>query len=193
MKILLFDNYDSFTYNLRDYLEEGGAEVLVVRNDCESVDELLQRNFDAVVLSPGPARPEQSGVLMEFIEVIAKRYPILGVCLGFQALGLHFGAKLVKAPIPVHGKVSEIRLNQHAMFKGLGAEAQVCRYHSLVLESVPEELEITAQTESNLPMAFAHRSLPIWGYQFHPEAILTAKGKEMISLWLKHIENLRVS
>ncbi len=193
MKILLFDNYDSFTYNLRDYLEEAGAKVEVIRNDTCSAEELLQKDFQAVVISPGPARPEQSGILMELIPNLVGRYPILGVCLGFQALGMHFGARLVKATEPVHGKLSTIHLANHAMFDGLGETTAVCRYHSLVLEDIPDQLQVTAHTESGLPMAFAHRTWPIWAYQFHPEAILTASGKQMISLWLKHVENLSVS
>lgn len=193
MKILLFDNYDSFTYNLRDYLEEAGARVEVIRNDTCSVADLLQKDFQALVISPGPARPEQSGILMDLIPKIAGSYPILGVCLGFQAIGMHFGARLVKAPEPVHGKLSTIHLANHAMFEGLGETTAVCRYHSLVLEDIPDQLQITAYTELGLPMAFAHKTLPIWAYQFHPEAILTASGKQMISLWLKHVENLSVS
>lgn len=192
MRILILDNYDSFTYNLKDYLEQFGAETICIRNDQLSVDQILDLKFDGIVLSPGPSTPADSGVLMELIERYPKHIPMLGVCLGFQALGLFFGANLTKLPVPVHGKVSPVLIQKHDMFADFGSETEVCRYHSLCLTDLPTTLTSTAHLANGLCMAFAHNQLPVWAYQFHPEAILTIDGKKMISLWLKHVEFLSV-
>jgi anthranilate synthase/aminodeoxychorismate synthase-like glutamine amidotransferase len=184
--ILLFDNYDSFTYNLKDYIEQCGEEVLVVQNDSHSVEELLSLKFDAVVLSPGPGRPENSGILMEFIEQIYRTVPILGICLGHQALAMHFGAELIRAPYPMHGKVSVVETAAHQIFTGLPKRFEVCRYHSLVVNKKPNEhLRVIAYSEDGCIMAFEHQTLPIVGIQYHPEAILTKHGLEVIDNWLK--------
>ena len=186
--ILLLDNYDSFTYNLYDYLLQLGAEVLVVRNDELTLDEIIKLEISALVISPGPGRPEQSGILMEVLDYYKNKIPILGICLGHQAIGLHFGADLVKAPLPMHGKVSEISASNHQMWTGIDKYHKVCRYHSLALRlPLPEELEVTAMSEDGVVMALVHKELPIWGLQYHPEAILTENGMSLLKNWLKLI------
>lgn len=184
--ILLFDNYDSFTYNLKDYIEQCGEEVMVVQNDTHSVEDLLALNYDGVVLSPGPGRPEQSGVLLDFIEAIYTSTPILGICLGHQALALHFGLELIKAPYPMHGKVSVLNRTDHAIFEGMPHRFEVCRYHSLVVqEKQNDDIKVIARSEDGCIMAMAHKELPLIGVQYHPEAILTKHGLELIENWLK--------
>ncbi|MBO6517720.1 MAG: aminodeoxychorismate/anthranilate synthase component II [Bacteroidia bacterium] len=189
LRILLFDSYDSFTYNLKDYLEQGGADVVVVRNDEKTLEELAEMDFQGIVLSPGPQTPEKSGILMEVIAHYRTRLPILGVCLGHQAIGLHHGISLEKLEAPMHGKVSMIHVNDHPLFTGMPPTFEVCRYHSLVLpEFEHEELEITALSDDHQVMALSHKKLPIWGVQFHPEAILTQFGIKMIQNWLNMVK-----
>lgn len=184
--VLLFDNYDSFTYNLKDYIEQCGEDTIVVQNDSMRVDELLKLDFDAVVLSPGPGRPEESGCLMEFIGAIYKDKPVLGICLGHQALAMHFGLNLELAPYPMHGKVSVIETKDHPIFEGLPRRFEVCRYHSLVVSDKPSaELDVIAYSEDGCIMALTHKRLPLVGIQYHPEAILTKHGIEVIENWLK--------
>lgn len=185
VNILLFDNYDSFTYNLADYLSMAGASLQVIRNDDYTAEQLSQLSFDAAVLSPGPSTPLNAGQLMPFIETWCKDKPMLGVCLGFQALGMHFGAELTHSKLPVHGKTSTIRCTAHAMYEGIPVSHKVCRYHSLQLADLPGSLELTAVTGDGLPMAFSHREFPIWAVQYHPEAILTEYGHEYIRNWMK--------
>ena len=183
-RILLLDSYDSFTYNLKDYLERTGADVSVVTNDQIPIEEIDPNSFDGAVLSPGPQTPEKSGILMPFIERFIGDKPLLGVCLGHQAIGIHFGLPLVKMDVPVHGKVSRLNHKEHQMFEGISGGFEVCRYHSLILSNVYHpELEVTATTENNQVMAVSHKHLPVWGFQFHPEAILTEYGLQLITNW----------
>ncbi|MFT5724081.1 MAG: anthranilate synthase/aminodeoxychorismate synthase-like glutamine amidotransferase [Bacteroidia bacterium] len=182
--ILLFDSYDSFTYNLKDYLEQCGAQVIVVKNDSHSIDELKAIDFDGIVLSPGPQTPEKSGNLMEVIDTFITTKPILGVCLGHQALGVYFGVPLAHLEVPMHGKVSILNGSTHSLFNGLPPSFEVCRYHSLVLPDFKnEQLEVIAVSDDNKVMAISHKQLPVWGVQFHPEAILTQYGLQMIANW----------
>lgn len=183
--ILLLDNYDSFTYNLVDYFCQLGEEVAVRRNDESDLQEIEEINPDAIVISPGPGIPENAGITMELIRHFAGKKPILGVCLGHQAIGLHYGAVLERAPQPMHGKVSLVSHDRTELFKGLHEPIQVCRYHSLTLAQVEEPLRILARSEDGCVMAIEHESLPITGVQFHPEAILTKQGLEMLSGWIK--------
>ncbi len=187
MKILLLDNYDSFTYNLADYLQQAGAEVQTVRNDALQLADFEEINFDAFVLSPGPCRPAEAGVMPALLARWHRRVPILGVCLGHQAIGEFFGATLARAPLPMHGKTSRIRHDGHALFAGIPAGFSVMRYHSLVLENLPDggPLHVLARVgEGGEIMAVAHRSLPIFGVQFHPESILTEFGLLLLKNWL---------
>ena len=182
--LLLYDNYDSFSYLLVDYLRQAEAEVLVLRNDEPYEEFMLLHKFDGVVLSPGPERPENAGFLMEFVKKYHKELPMLGVCLGHQALGLLLGLSLEKAVLPMHGKKSLIENNGKGIFEGLPSAFEVCRYHSLVLEGESTEIEISATSPTGEIMAFTHKSLPLSGVQFHPEAILTKFGMEMIRNWV---------
>lgn len=188
MKILLIDNYDSFTYNLADYISRCGVEVVILRNNVFNIEEIKLSDFDGVVLSPGPSIPENAGLLMPFIQRFATDIPILGVCLGFQALGIHFGARLVRGEVPVHGKSSEIVCLAHMMYQDIPSRHQVARYHSLCLTDLPNCLLITAQTREGIPMAFAHQSLPIWGVQYHPEAVLSEFGLHFIRNWVEMLK-----
>ena len=235
--LLIFDNYDSFTFNLCDYFKQLGQELIVIRNDERSLEEIEKLKFSGIVISPGPGIPETSGILMQLIERWHQRVPILGICLGHQALGVYFGAKLVKTTYPMHGKVSNNKTISHPMWDGLPENFDVCRYHSLALELIREDTNlgasvrvltnrndgasvrvptnrndtliledtnqgigpvgvstnrnenpilITATSEDdNIIMAIAHKHLPIWGIQFHPEAILTQYGIQILNNWLK--------
>lgn len=162
----------------------------MIRNDSLSIQELNQLQFSSIVISPGPGTPAQSGILMEFIHQYHAKVPILGICLGHQALGQYFGASLVKAEKPMHGKTSMISTQNDAyIFKNLPSQMQVMRYHSLVLEDLKSPLKITAETELKEIMAFQHCTLPIAGLQFHPESILTPNGIVMLKNWFQYIEN----
>ena len=184
-QILILDNYDSFTYNLYDYLSQLGANCTVVRNDTASLSDLMLYKYDGIVLSPGPGRPEKAGVMMQLIEEYCHRKVILGVCLGMQAIGIHFGAKLVRSIVPVHGKTSEVFHRGEGVFSEILNPTNVMRYHSLVLKSLPDCLNCTAMTSDNTIMAIRHRSLPLTGLQFHPESILTNDGLQLLNNWLK--------
>ena len=186
MKILIIDNFDSFTYNLVDYIRQAGADVEVKRNNIDITTEEINL-FDAMVLSPGPETPVKAGNLMKIINDFYLQIPILGVCLGHQALGTYFGAKLEKAKFPMHGKISEINLLPHPIFKNLGAKTNVVRYHSLILNGLPDSLAPIAFTSENEIMAFSHKALPIIGLQFHPEAALTEGGMQMINDWINNL------
>jgi anthranilate synthase/aminodeoxychorismate synthase-like glutamine amidotransferase len=186
-RILLIDNYDSFTYNLYDYIVQCGATCLVVRNDATDLIDILYQNWDGVVLSPGPKTPKEAGKLIQCIEIlIILKIPMLGICLGHQALGEYFGASLVHAPQPRHGKTSFLEHHQKGIFKGIAQNTVIMRYHSLVLENIGNTpFVITAHsTDDNCVMAIEHTELPIVGIQFHPESILTADGLKMIENWL---------
>jgi len=185
IKLLLLDNYDSFTYNLYDYLSQLGVSCIVYRNDQISISEIEEHDFDGIVLSPGPKRPETAGILMEVVEYFYQSKPILGICLGMQAIGEFFGAKLVHANLPVHGKTSWVNHSKKGLFDGIKCPTQVMRYHSLVLEEMPTCLESVAWTEEGELMALHHKSLPVWGVQFHPESILTTDGLIILDNWIK--------
>lgn len=183
--LLLIDNYDSFTYNLKDYLGQLGEECLVVRNDEISIEALKQLHFTKIVISPGPQRPADAGILMDVLKEFHSTHPILGICLGHQAIGEFFGGELVKAIYPMHGKVSDITHAQEGIFVNIPTPFRVCRYHSLTIESVSNTpLKVMAQTISGEVMALKHSELPIWGVQFHPEAILTQYGMVLLKNWL---------
>lgn len=192
--ILLLDNYDSFTYNLRDYILQCGKECRVIRNDEMSLDEIEKLNFSSAIISPGPKTPSEAGITMKFIELFHQTKPILGICLGHQAIGEFFGAKLVKALKPVHGKTSLITHNKTYLFKNLPLEFAVMRYHSLMLSELEKtELQITAISHENEVMAITHPTLKIVGVQFHPESILTPHGLQLVRNWFEYIENASVT
>lgn len=183
--LLLIDNYDSFTYNLKDYFEQLNEKVIVVKNDKVTPQTLKNYNFNKVVISPGPNTPKESGYLMELIEVLHMHYPILGVCLGHQALGEFFGAKLTHAIQPMHGKVSEIKCDSKGIYKDLPSVFKVCRYHSLLIKDLPQAIiKPTAYTNELECMSFEHQTLPIFGIQYHPESILTEYGLIILKNWL---------
>ncbi|NCV75384.1 aminodeoxychorismate/anthranilate synthase component II [bacterium] len=181
------DNYDSFTYNLVQYLGELGAEPIVVRNDSLSVAELTALKPDAVLLSPGPGRPENSGVLCASITAFAGVVPVLGVCLGHQAIGHVYGAKVVSAPELLHGKTSEVHHTGEGIFAGSPSPITATRYHSLIIEreSLPTELVVTAQTQDGMIMGVRHRTLDVEGVQFHPESILTTLGHDLLKVFVE--------
>ena len=188
--VLLLDNYDSFTYNLRDYVLQCDKECRVIRNDEMSLDEVEHLNFSSAIISPGPNTPSEAGITMKFIERFHTTKPILGICLGHQAIGEFFGAKLVKAIKPMHGKTSFIKHTDNFLFKNLPAEFEVMRYHSLVLDEIEKTpLQITASTNENEVMAIIHPTLKIAGVQFHPESILTPHGLQMMKNWFKEIDD----
>ena len=184
--ILLVDNYDSFTYNLYQYLGELGAEARVIRNDEMSAEDALALRPEKVVISPGPGTPDQSGITLELIRRASGRVPVLGVCLGHQALGQAFGGRVVRAPRLMHGKTSEIRHDGRTLFTGLPQPFTATRYHSLVVapESVPSCLEVSAWTDDGIVMGLRHRDHPLEGVQFHPESILTSAGKDLLRNFL---------
>ena len=185
MKVLLLDNYDSFTYNLYDYLSQAGAKVTVVRNDQLPAGWMEDLPFDAIVLSPGPEKPRDAGQMMDLIARYHLSKPILGVCLGHQGIGEFFGARLVKAALPMHGKTSLIHHESHPLFANIPSPVQVMRYHSLLLESLPDnELVSIAETEEGEIMALKHVRLPVYGFQFHPESILSEYGLPLLKNWL---------
>ena len=184
--ILLIDNYDSFTFNLVHFLGELGAECDVRRNDALSVEQALALRPDAIVLSPGPCAPEQAGICLALIAAAAGRVPLLGVCLGHQAIGQAFGATVERAPTPMHGKVSPVLHEGSDVFAGLPSPFGATRYHSLVVrqDSMPEALQATARTEDGVVMGLRHRDLPIFGVQFHPESIASEHGHALLGNFL---------
>jgi anthranilate synthase component 2 len=183
--LLLIDNYDSFTYNLVHFLGELGAQSEVVRNDKISVDEIVKKKPKAIVLSPGPCTPNEAGVCLELIEKVGGKIPLLGVCLGHQAIGQAYGGKVIRAPEPLHGKLSTIRHGNKGVFKSLPERFQVTRYHSLIVErkSLPPELEVTAETDG-LIMGLQHKTHPVHGVQFHPESIASEHGHALLANFL---------
>ena len=185
--ILLIDNYDSFTFNLVHFLGDVGARCEVVRNDRLSVDEALARQPEAIVLSPGPCTPDQAGICLDLVSAAAGRVPLLGVCLGHQAIGQAFGGRVLRAPAPMHGKVSRIFHAGGDLLEGLPSPFAATRYHSLIVDraSLPEALTATAWTEDGLVMALRHRSLPVFGVQFHPESIASEHGRDILANFLR--------
>ncbi len=187
MNVLLVDNYDSFTYNLAQYLGELGAEVSVERNDAITVDQIRDRAPNAIVISPGPCTPNEAGISMDVIRDLAGQFPILGVCLGHQSIGQVFGGRVVRAPRVMHGKVSKIFHDEKGLFAGLENPFVATRYHSLVIapESLPDCLEVTAKTWEDEIMGVRHKELRIEGVQFHPESIMTTAGKALLANFLR--------
>jgi len=185
--IVLIDNYDSFAFNLVHYLGELGATVEVHRNDKVTARAVIGAEPDAIVLSPGPCTPNEAGICLELIAAAAPRIPILGVCLGHQAIGQAFGGTIIRAPVPVHGKLSEIKHRGGSVFRGINAPFKATRYHSLIVERerLPSELEVTAETEDGLVMALAHNRLPVHGVQFHPESIASEHGHLLLKNFLE--------
>ena len=185
-RVLLLDNYDSFTWNLAQYLGELGAGVEVVLNDRISAEQAASGRYDAVVISPGPGRPEGAGVSLELIHQVAGRVPLLGVCLGHQAIGVAFGARVVRAPAPMHGKTSWIDHDETGLFRGLPRPFEATRYHSLVIDeaTLPDEIRVNARSADGVVMGIEHRGLRLHGVQFHPESILTAEGKPLLANFL---------
>ena len=186
--ILIIDNYDSFTYNLFDYFLQLGTDCKVIRNDELALPNFLKLTFDGLVLSPGPKRPAEAGHLMNLIDHFHDKKPILGICLGHQGIGEYFGATLCNTVVPMHGKTSLIRHNSHPLFQSIPSSFSVMRYHSLGLEDLDTtNLEVLANTEKGEVMAIGHKELPIFGFQFHPESILTEHGIVLLNNWLKII------
>ena len=186
--VLVIDNYDSFTYNLVQYLGELGADVRVMRNDVVSLDDVVSARADQIVISPGPGRPEAAGVTMSVIRRLGQTTPILGVCLGHQAIGAVFGGDVVRAGVPMHGKTSTIEHDGQGVFSGIAGPFIASRYHSLVVaeSGLPAELEITARTREDAHiMGLRHKTWPVHGVQFHPESILTGEGKHILQNFLE--------
>ena len=186
MRVTLIDNYDSFTFNLVHYIGELGADVRVWRNDEISVEEALDEEPDALVLSPGPCTPNEAGICLDLVRAAGATKPILGVCLGHQAIGQVFGGRVVRAPVPMHGKISLISHNARGLFRGVNGPFHATRYHSLVIDraTAPEDLEITAEADDGLIMAVSHRDRPVHGVQFHPESIASEHGRTILKNFL---------
>lgn len=184
--ILMIDNYDSFTYNLVQYLGELGEELVVKRNDEITARGVVRLKPSSIVISPGPGRPDEAGVSKELIAAFAGKVPILGVCLGHQCIGEVYGGQVVRAKRPMHGKTSQIQHTNTGLFKGLPKPFEATRYHSLIVkrETLPSELEMTAWTSEKEIMGLAHKRLPVYGVQFHPESILTSAGKDLLKNFL---------
>ncbi|MDQ2885579.1 MAG: aminodeoxychorismate/anthranilate synthase component II [Chloroflexota bacterium] len=192
--LLLIDNYDSFTYNLYQYLSELGAEVEVRRNDQVTLDEIEAMQPAQIVVSPGPCTPNEAGLSCKIIETFGPRIPLLGVCLGHQAIGQVFGGRVIRAPEPMHGKTSLMYHQEQGVFQGLPSPFEANRYHSLIVErsTLPDELEITANTADGLIMGLRHRRYPVEGVQFHPESIMTPAGKHLLRNFLQHEERVLI-
>jgi len=180
--MVIIDNYDSFTYNLVQYFGELEPDIRVFRNDAVTVAEIDAMRQDRIVISPGPCTPAEAGISIETIRVLGPKYPLLGVCLGHQSIGAAFGGEVVRAGVIMHGKISSIRHNGNPLFNGVTNPFNATRYHSLIIrrETIPDCLDITAETDDGTIMGVAHKTYPIWGVQFHPESILTTEGKKMI-------------
>jgi anthranilate synthase/aminodeoxychorismate synthase-like glutamine amidotransferase len=186
--IVVIDNYDSFTYNLVQYLGELGGKLSVYRNDEITLDEIKEKKPERIVISPGPGRPENAGISNDVIRKFGPHIPILGVCLGHQCLGYVNGAKIIRAGRLMHGKTSLIYHNGKEIFKGLSNPFEATRYHSLIIkkEGLPKNLKIIAWTKTKEVMGIKHKDWPVWGVQFHPESILTGEGKKLLSNFLKY-------
>src|ERR1700691_4295739 len=185
--VFVLDNYDSFTYNLVQYMGELGAEMTICRNDQLTVEQVEALHPDRIVLSPGPCTPQEAGISIPLIRHMTGKVPILGVCLGHQAIGAAFGGRVIRAPKLMHGKTSEIEHDGRTIFHGLPQSFIATRYHSLIVErkSLPRELEISAETEDGTIMGFRHRKLPVEGVQFHPESVLTGAGFDLLKNFLR--------
>ena len=188
--IVLIDNYDSFTYNLFHYLGELGEDVVVHRNDAISVAELERLRPNAIVISPGPCTPNEAGICLDVVEALSGQIPILGVCLGHQSIGQAFGGNVVRAPVLMHGKLSTIHTTEKGVFHGLPHEFRATRYHSLIVDraTLPDCLEVTAETEDGLIMGMQHKTLNVHGVQFHPESIETQHGHAILRNFLELAE-----
>lgn len=185
--ILIIDNYDSFTYNLVHLVAAETDDYKVIRNDAMTLDEVRELNPDKILISPGPGRPDEAGITEEIIRELGKQTPILGVCLGHQAIGEVFGAKVVHAPKLMHGKVSRVSHDDQFIFSGVAKDFTATRYHSLILDpdTIPEVLQITAHSDDGVIQGVRHKVYPIQGIQFHPESILTIEGPKIIQNWLR--------
>lgn len=185
--LLVIDNFDSFTYNLVQYFGQLGIEQKIYRNDAITVKEALELNPDRVMISPGPCSPNEAGVSLDIVAAFAGKKPLLGVCLGHQSIGQYYGGKIVRADRLMHGKTSPVRHFDTDIFKGLPNPMEATRYHSLIIErsSFPDCLKITAETEAGEIMGLAHKDLPVWGVQFHPESLATEKGIKLLENFLK--------
>ena len=187
--ILLIDNYDSFTYNVKHYLNEVGAEVETFRNDEISIEEIINLKPKAIVISPGPCTPNEAGICLNLIEKLQKKFPILGICLGHQSIGQAFGAKIIKCEEIMHGKIDEMQHYNHEIFSNIEKNFLATRYHSLVIDpkTLPSDFIVTAETKNKIIMGIAHTILPIYGFQFHPESIGTDIGKALLKNFLRLI------
>jgi anthranilate synthase component 2 len=186
--VLVIDNYDSFTYNLVQYLGELGADIVVRRNDATTTEDIERLHPSRILVSPGPGRPEDAGVTLDVIRTFAARIPMLGVCLGHQAMGMAFGGQVLRAPVPMHGKTSTVEHDGRGVFSGMTSSFQASRYHSLIVGEAgwPEALEVAARSkEDGLVMALRHRRWPLHGVQFHPESILTREGRRILRNFLE--------
>ena len=185
-RTLVIDNYDSFTYNLVHFLGELGADITVMRNDKITLDEIAAMAPEAIVLSPGPCTPNEAGICLSLIERFQAEIPLLGVCLGHQAIGQAMGGEVIRAPHLVHGKTSKIQHTGKGLFRGLNNDFEATRYHSLIVrpESLPETLEVTARTDDGLIMGMQHKTLPVHGVQFHPESIASENGHALLQNFL---------
>jgi len=186
--IILIDNYDSFTYNLVQYLGDLGADTAIYRNDECSAEDIIEQKPDGILISPGPSDPDHAGICLEVIKLAAAhKVPLFGVCLGHQSIAQAFGGKIIRAPIPLHGKTSQITHNGKGIFEGIPSPYTITRYHSLIAEkeSFPDCLDVTAQTQDGLIMALSHKTLPIHGVQYHPESIATEHGHTLLNNFLK--------
>lgn len=185
-KIALIDNYDSFTWNLVHALGALGAEVEVHRNDKISVDEIARKKPDAIVISPGPCTPKEAGISLDVIRKLGGETPILGVCLGHQSIGAAYGGEVIRAPVPVHGKLSEVKHKGEGLMRGINGPFEATRYHSLVVkrDTMPSDLKVTAETDDGLVMSLSHQKHPVHGVQFHPESILSEQGQTILKNFL---------
>lgn len=189
--ILIIDNYDSFTYNLYQYFLEFEDDVKIYRNDKITIEEIEKMKPDGIVISPGPGRPEEAGITLDVIKHFKDRLPILGICLGHQSMGLVYGGNVIRAKEVIHGKTSKIKIKEDPIFKGLPEEVEVMRYHSLVIENgtTNDEIEVIGETEDGTIMAIKDKKRPVYGFQFHPESILTKDGKKMIENFIEVVKN----
>jgi anthranilate synthase/aminodeoxychorismate synthase-like glutamine amidotransferase len=189
--ILFIDNYDSFTYNLVDLLGKMEPDLKVVRNDEIPLEKIAEIKPEGIVISPGPGRPEDAGISMDTIKKYGPEIPVLGICLGHQSIGQIYGGNVIRADYPVHGKTSKVKHTGHFVFNNIESPFEATRYHSLIVEkkSLPENLEIIAETEEGVIMGLQHKQYPIMGLQFHPESILTPQGEQMLANWLDKLKN----
>jgi len=185
--LILIDNYDSFTYNLVHYLGELGAESVVIRNDKVTAEDVIAQKPQAIVLSPGPCTPNEAGVCLDLIKKAGPTIPLLGVCLGHQSIGQSYGGKVIRAPQPMHGKLSTITHTNQGIFEGLPKQFEITRYHSLIVEraTLPDCLEITAETSDGIIMGLQHKTHPVHGVQFHPESIASEQGHALLANFLR--------